>query len=46
MLIRKSTEPDFDRIMEIYKYARKYMAEHGNPNQWGGNKLASGSIDS
>ncbi len=35
MLIRKSTEPDFSRIMEIYKYARKYMAEHGNPNQWG-----------
>ncbi len=35
MLIRKSTELDFDRIMKIYTYARKYMAEHGNPNQWG-----------
>lgn len=21
--------------MEIYGYARKFMAEHGNPNQWG-----------
>ena len=21
--------------MEIYAYARKFMAEHGNPNQWG-----------
>lgn len=21
--------------MEIYEYARKFMAEHGNPNQWG-----------
>lgn len=35
MLIRKSTELDFGRIMAIYKDARKYMAEHGNPNQWG-----------
>ena len=35
MLIRKSTEQDFERIMPIYEYARKYMAEHGNPNQWG-----------
>ena len=35
MLIRKSTELDFDRIMAIYKCARKYMAGHGNPNQWG-----------
>ncbi len=35
MYIRKSTESDFDRIMQIYSYARKFMAEHGNPNQWG-----------
>ena len=35
MVIRHSTEQDFDRMMEIYSYARKYMAEHGNPNQWG-----------
>ncbi len=35
MKIRHSTEQDFDRIMEIYAYARKFMAEHGNPNQWG-----------
>ncbi|MBD5518924.1 MAG: hypothetical protein HDR07_10755 [Lachnospiraceae bacterium] len=21
--------------MEIYEYARHFMAEHGNPNQWG-----------
>lgn len=21
--------------MEIYAYARRFMAEHGNPNQWG-----------
>ena len=35
MKIRKSTELDFDRIMEIYAFARTFMAEHGNPNQWG-----------
>lgn len=35
MKIRHSTEQDLDRMMEIYSYARTYMAEHGNPNQWG-----------
>ena len=35
MQIRKSTEKDFDRMMEIYAIARKFMAEHGNPRQWG-----------
>ncbi len=35
MEIRKSEEKDFARIMEIYKYARHFMAEHGNPRQWG-----------
>ena len=35
MEIRHSKEADFDQIMKIYKYARKFMAENGNPNQWG-----------
>lgn len=35
MNIRHSTEADFDRIMEIYQYARQFMKEQGNPNQWG-----------
>lgn len=35
MLIRKTTENDLDRVMEIYAHARRFMAEHGNPNQWG-----------
>ncbi len=35
MKIRHSTEQDFHRMMEIYGFARKYMADHGNPNQWG-----------
>ena len=33
--IRHATKQDFDRMMEIYSFARKFMAEHGNPNQWG-----------
>ncbi len=35
MEIRKSTEQDLPRIMEIYALAREFMASHGNPNQWG-----------
>lgn len=35
MEIRKSTEKDFTRMMDLYAGARKFMAEHGNPNQWG-----------
>ena len=35
MKIRKSTTEDFQRMIEIYDCARKYMASHGNPNQWG-----------
>ena len=35
MEIRKTTNSDLDRVMEIYAHARKFMAEHGNPNQWG-----------
>ena len=37
MKIRKSTRQDLPRMMEIYAYARRFMAEHGNPNQWGPN---------
>lgn len=33
--IRKSKETDVKKMMEIYAYARNFMAEHGNPNQWG-----------
>ena len=35
MIIRKSTWGDLDRMMAIYAHARRFMAEHGNPNQWG-----------
>ena len=33
--IRKTTEEDLERVMQIYEHARAFMAEHGNPNQWG-----------
>ena len=35
MRIRKTTLQDLDRVMEIYAYAREFMARHGNPDQWG-----------
>ena len=35
MEIRHTTEQDFERVMEIYAYARTFMEETGNPNQWG-----------
>lgn len=33
--IRKANREDLERILEIYAYARKFMAKTGNPNQWG-----------
>ena len=38
MEIRRSTVRDLKRIMEIYAYARSFMEEHGNPDQWGPTK--------
>ncbi|RGY99404.1 GNAT family N-acetyltransferase [Clostridium sp. AM58-1XD] len=35
MKIRKATERDLERLLEIYEEARIFMAENGNPNQWG-----------
>ena len=32
--MRKAGPADMSRVLEIYAYARKFMAEHGNPNQW------------
>ena len=33
--IRKTQIEDLERIGEIFSLARKYMAENGNPTQWG-----------
>ena len=38
MHIRKTTPADLERVMEIYKIARQFMAETGNPNQWKSHK--------
>ena len=35
--VRNAVSEDLPRIEEIYAYARKFMAETGNPNQWGKN---------
>lgn len=35
MEIIKAEKDRLDEMMEIYTYARKFMKEHGNPNQWG-----------
>ena len=34
MEIRKTKIEELDVVMEIYAYARQFMADHGNPNQW------------
>jgi len=46
MEIRKLKENDLDKVMEIYKVSREFMAANGNPNQWGDNYLNRESIKS
>jgi len=43
--IRKAQREDLPRIEEIYAYARKFMAETGNPNQWGTTTPASSLLE-
>ena len=38
MEIRKTRIDELDKVMDIYARARKFMAEHDNPTQWGINK--------
>ena len=33
--VRKARHEDLPRIEDIYAYARSFMAQTGNPNQWG-----------
>lgn len=33
--VRTAIMEDLPRILEIYAYARSFMAQTGNPNQWG-----------
>lgn len=46
MLIRKTEMTELDIVMEIYAKARKFMAEHDNPTQWGNNKPSKEQIAS
>lgn len=34
MYIRKSTRQDRSEILNLYKIAREFMKNNGNPNQW------------
>lgn len=33
--IRPATQADMEEILKIYAQARRFMAENGNPTQWG-----------
>lgn len=44
MLIRKACSGDFEEISEIYENARIFMAEHGNPTQWGSHYPSEDSV--
>ncbi len=35
MHIRNATAADLPALVSLYDQARRFMAEHGNPNQWG-----------
>lgn len=35
LTIRKACADDYERIMEIYRYAQDFMIATGNPTQWG-----------
>ena len=35
MEVRVANLSDLEAILEIYAYARRFMAEHGNASQWG-----------
>lgn len=43
--IRTAQKKDKARIMEIYAYARSFMAANGNPNQWKNNNPSEEIID-
>lgn len=35
LTVRPARREDLERLMDIYAAARAFMAEHGNPRQWG-----------
>ena len=45
MEIRKTRIEELNQVMEVYAHARKFMAEHNNPNQWKNNKPSREQIE-
>lgn len=44
MIIESACFEDFARIHEIYASARRFMAENGNPHQWGDDKYPTDEV--
>ena len=45
MEIRKTRIDELDKVMDIYAHARRFMAEHDNPTQWGNNKPSREQVE-
>ena len=45
MEIRSTRLEELEQVMEVYAYARRFMAEHDNPNQWKNNKPSREQIE-
>lgn len=43
--VHRALREDLPRIEEIYAYARQFMAETGNPNQWGNTTPRSSQLE-
>ena len=43
-MIRQAASSDLSHIMVIYAHARRFMAEHGNPTQWGNTRPTEADI--
>ena len=43
--IEKTQTEQLETVMQLYANARRFMAEHGNPNQWGSNFPTSELIE-
>ena len=44
-MIRKALPEDMPVILKIYEQARRFMAEHGNPWQWGNTSPAQNVLE-
>ena len=43
--VRLAVQTDMEEILKIYAYARQFMAENGNPTQWGQNHPAQNILE-